>query len=215
MTVLHRISLSLAALTGAAGLFLSAVSAQAQTIAFNNFDLSGSYLFDTSIGINSSFSPAYEFTALEGGRLESITTSILWVSGTNAVTLGLYTSENGKPGMLLETISTSGLSYVFPSELKTLKPFVSSAKTELIAGNSYFLKASASGSASLDWCRNRIGDTGALYIVTTWTTPLLEQNVVRGAFSVMVSPVPEPSTYAALCGVAALGLVVWRRRAKR
>lgn len=34
-------------------------------------------------------------------------------------------------------------------------------------------------------------------------------------FSVAVSAVPEPSTYAALAGLAALGLVVWRRRAAR
>lgn len=215
MTFLHRTSLSLAALAGAAGLFLSAVSTQAQTIAFTNFDLNGSYLFNTSIGIHSSFSPAYEFTVFEGGRLESITTSILWESGTNAVTLGLYTNENGKPGVLLEAISNSDLSFMHPFEPKLLKPFVSTAKTELIAGNSYFLRASASGDASLNWCRNSIGDTGALYIVAEGTTPLLEQNVARAAFRVSVSPVPEPSTYAALFGVAALGLVVWRRRVKR
>lgn len=35
---------------------------------------------------------------------------------------------------------------------------------------------------------------------------------VIGTYSVVSSAVPEPSTYAAVCGVVALGLGIWRRR---
>ena len=36
---------------------------------------------------------------------------------------------------------------------------------------------------------------------------------LNGPTSITISAIPEPSTYAALCGLAVLGLAVWRRRA--
>jgi len=213
MTFLHRSSLLLAALTGAAGLCLSAVSAQAQTVAFSNFDQDGSFSANRSWGISAESSPVFEFTAAAGGQLDSISAPVFWSSGTNAITFTLYSSVNGGLGNPLESISQVGLptSRVGAQPLTT---FVSVQKPELVAGVSYFLMASASGDAQPVWCYNDIGDTGRSLVWPSGTT-IPSGPVERAAFSVMVSPVPEPSTYAALCGAAALGLVVWRRRAKR
>jgi hypothetical protein len=217
MNPTRRSSLLLAALAGAAGMFLSAVSARAQTEAFSNFGTGESYEPYKSTGIHSGYSPGFGFTAVNGGLLDTITASILWVSGTNAVTLTLYTNVNGQLGTPLESLYQSGMPSLLPQVVKPLTPFVSTSKSELVAGNSYFLLASASGSASLDWCYNSTGDTGPRYssLLGGGSPPLYEQGVTRAAFSVTVSPVPEPSTYAVLCGVAALGLVVLRRRLLR
>jgi hypothetical protein len=213
MPFLHRISLSLAALTGAAGLFLFAVSAQAQTLAFTNFGLDGSFYANRSWGIFEGSSPVFEFTAAAGGQLDSISAPVFSWRGTNAITLTLYSSVNGGLGNPLESISQVGLP-TFLVGAQPLTPFVSVQKPELVAGVSYFLMASASGDAQPVWCYNNIGDTGLGLIWPSGTT-IPTGPVERAAFSVMVSPVPEPSTYTALCGVVALGLVVWRRRAKR
>ncbi len=213
MITLSRSSSLLAALVGAAGLFLSAVSAQAQTIAFSNLGLDGSFYANRSWGISEGSSPVFEFTAVAGGRLDSISAPVFWWSGTNAITLTLCSSVNGGLGNPLERISQVDLPK-FLTGAQPLTSFVSVQKTELVAGVSYYLMASASGDAQPVWCYNNIGDTG-LALIWPSGNPIPTAIVDRAAFSVMVSPVPEPSTYAALLGVAALGLVAWRRRMKR
>ncbi len=215
MSVHVRFLSSLANWSVVVGLFLAVVCAQAQTIVFSNFGEGESYQTNTTMGINAGFSPAYGFTAASGGRLDSIKTSILWVSGTNAVTLSLYTDVGGQPGTLLESLQLSDLPGLLPQTVKPLPSFSSIQKPELIAGSSYFLFASASGTASLDWAYNNTSDTGTLFIPSPGGSPYIDKNATRGAFSVSVSAIPEPSTYAALFGAAALGLVVWRRRMKR
>jgi hypothetical protein len=209
----RRSSLWLAALAGAVGLFFSSVSAQAEAIAFTNLGADGSFAANRSWGISEGSSPVFEFTAAAGGRLDSISAPVFSWRGTNTVTLTLYSSVSGGLGNPLESISQVWLP-TFLSGAQPLTSFVSVQKTELVAGVSYFLMASASGDAQPVWCYNNVGDTGRSLI---WPSgnPIPTGPVERAAFSVMVSPVPEPSTYAVLCGVAALGLVVWRRRAKR
>lgn len=208
-------SLSLSAALAVAGLLLSATFAGAQPDAFSNLGLPESYLPNVSMGVHSSFSPAYEFTVDTGGWLDSIRTPILWTEGINTVTLTLFTNTNGHLGTPLESISVSDLPNFWPLEVKPLTPFVSVQKPELVAGASYFLQASATGTATFSWCYNSKGDIGTLYIPSQGGgEPYINYEATRAAFSVSLSAVPEPSTYAVLCGTAALGLVVWRR-AKR
>lgn len=150
---------------------------------------------------------------MEGGRLDSISAPVFWWSGTNAITLTLYSSVNGGLGSPLESISQVDLP-MFLTGAQPLTSFVSVRNPELVVGISYYLMASASGDAQPVWCYNNTGDTG-LALIWSSGSGIPTTIVERAAFSVNLSPVPEPSTYAALCGLVALGLVAWRRRARR
>ncbi len=159
---------------------------------------------------------AFEFTPTASGALDSITAALVWEgTGVNSVTLSLYMNADGELGTFMESITKTGLPDLQPLVVKPLTPFVSVKHPELTAGTSYFLLASVTDGV-VQWCRNSTGDTGTLLEMRQVYAPAFSYPAdARGAFSVSVSPVPDPSTYAALCGVAALGLVMWRRRAKR
>ena len=79
----------------------------------------------------------------------------------------------------------------------------------LQAGTQYWLIADPGNAATVDaWNFNSIGDTGP-HAVSAGGGPFTDGTNTRGAFEILGTPVPEPSTLA-LFGLGSLGLVGWR-----
>lgn len=92
----------------------------------------------------------------------------------------------------------------------------------LIQFGSYGVAGGTNGStANADWAMSggtftislfgQASTSGSAYTLSSGTTYLDDFSTTDSVTS-MTAPVPEPSTYAALFGVAALGFAAWRRR---
>lgn len=136
----------------------------------------------------------------------------LWLfgSGTVPASVGIYSNSSGAPGTLLYTSSTVNIS------AKSLYQF-SFSGANLSNGTSYWIVPQTS--TEISWYlasaaptqQNGSGYTflGASQDIGSGWTSVDATNT----FSVTVSAVPEPSTYAlAGIGLAAAGLMRWRRR---
>ncbi len=85
-----------------------------------------------------------------------------------------------------------------------------------ISGNtSYMVAFESSSSATIKWQAATSSETANLLVGTSGQNRYISPNVVSGSYHAMTvttSAIPEPGTYAALFGAAALGLAVYRRR---
>ncbi len=129
----------------------------------------------------------------------------------------LYTAGVGQPGTLLETLTPSAN----PNTGGTIT-FTSTNSTQLDANTSYWVVASVTSTqAARANMTSSTGETSAY----GWTfSDIRYQSANSGAswatrttfprlsITATASAIPEPSTYAALAGVAVLGLAVYRRR---
>ena len=190
---------------------LAALPASAQTVVFSNLGSGGSYSTTTGVGVGDVFqnqSVGYRFTASDSGTLNSIELALERVGATGNLTLGLYTEGSSAPATLLQSWT---IDYAYKSSLTYVPSF---APTTLNAGDSYYLCAAVpTGLPAWEWYNNNTSAAGQRVVSMNGGAWVNEGTRPQGAFRVTV--VPEPSTYAAFFGVAALGLVVWRRRAKR
>jgi hypothetical protein len=154
------------------------------SILYSNFD--GITFTGNGRTISSSFSPSLNFTATDTGYLSSVLVAGDYSEGADSFTFSLYDHSN----TLIESWSTS-----FINVSGTVATLTSVTNALLTSGQNYTLIASpGDASASGDW---RDFDAA---------TPTLRINGMDS--------VPEPSTYALLGGVAALGFVTLRRRKK-
>jgi hypothetical protein len=158
-------------------------------------------------------------------QLSSVTLSMDVASGTPAgFALMLYSDNAGRPGTPLETLSGSNnpataADYTYTSSGTTLNAnttyWVAASATTGDMFTFYDWKGTTSASeATTGGATWLIGDTLAYSENggSTWT-------IGNGVFALQLSvsttaatAVPEPSTYAALLGLGALGFVAYKRR---
>jgi hypothetical protein len=184
----------------AALILATGVSLQAQTI--TGFG-SGDFLINDS---NSSFdigtspvqtSSATTFSGVDGGTgfYISLNTPVALVSGFAAKPLKLTATLNvaNSNGFAIELFDINGVSAAYSGYWSS---FVTGASTEV----------------TLTYDSTSPGFTGTVIAVLLGTGGTGQTlNVTLDNLAVVV-PVPEPSTYAALSGIAVLGFVAYRRR---
>jgi hypothetical protein len=174
--------------------------------------------------MNRDFSQAFSFTTGQTGSsyLSGVTLSFFYVSPTaSGFEVSLYSGMNASgPSGLLASLSGSNQPSVGEY---TCTP---AAGTILSPGTQYWLVASAptllSGYFSLNSTRSTAEDPGSLtgfsIADTRWTSSdggvSWSSSSSSAQFAVMVSAIPEPSTYAACLGAVVLGFAALRRRRK-
>ncbi len=207
-------------LTG--GLAVAALPVSAQTmVVFSNFDTGDTYNASTLNAVTGSdsilgtaYTQAMSFTASSGGTLSSLELALKSYFGPAAVDVSLCSNAGGAPGAVLE--AWTGPSFTNPAG--AIYSYVSTGTpVELSAGTSYWIVAAPGTSTTwAGWAASNVAQSqGEVSLYNVNGGAYLTYSAYRGTFRVAVSAIPEPSTYAALFGVATLGLVAWRRRAKR
>ncbi len=165
----------------------------------------------------SRYSAAASFTTgTAATSLANVTINLGGGSGSD-FSVSLYSNTNNNPGSLLATLSgptaptTSGHFVYTPTSLLALA-----------ANTTYWWVASVPVSSSTISFNIRSTASTAETSSTGWTIgDTWRQQPISGAynsatgplmFSVAASAIPEPSTYAALAGLVALGFAVYRRK---
>ena len=200
-------------------LFLSALPARAQVLAYGNFSGGSDYDFNSGriiSGPNATpyVTGGYRFTSAADGVLESINAGIMYEgpgNGPNAVTMTLYADNGGTLGPVLESWTLTDLPTM--GNGAPARSFSSVIHPTLVAGGSYFLVGSATANSSICWGRIwgmsdsvlSVGGAAYEYASVPW----------MGAYRVELSAVPEPATSALLLGLAGIGIIAVRRRLRR
>lgn len=220
MTFLARPAVSLSYLTSlcpALLLILAIASPACAQVVVSNLTATGG----GTLSVSTTQSVAGAFTTgATTSLLGNVTLALGNASGATSVfTVALYSSNLGLPGTLIETLSGPAS----PQPVGNYS-FTSGGSTTLNPNTTYFWVGTLASPSSSDRRRplfalstNETSSDGwaitDFYYVKgssgTWNAtagnPLM--------FSVSAtSAIPEPSTYAALAGVAALGLAAYRRR---
>lgn len=204
--------------------FLGALlsSAQAQTTVMLS-NLSGASPGNTST-MNDNSEGSYNLanagsftTGSTGTLLSSITLGLLGGSGTG-FSVGLYSNSSNTPGTLLETLTgetapTAAGNYTYTS----------GGSTVLNANTTYWWVASVPSDSNSVQFNLDYSNAGPEIAQAGWSYGSNSQQQNAGAWNSYDSPtlkfsvttgsaIPEPSTYAALFGLSALGLAAYRRK---
>ncbi len=205
----------------AGGLAVASIPAGAQTtVVFNTFGAGDIYNTEAASTLTGSansvgvpvYAQAAAFTPSSGGYLSSLELPLNVYDSMPVVDVSLWSDAGGAPGAVLQ--SWSGFSF---SEPNIYSFAATGAPVQLVSGSSYWVVANAATSTTwAGWFKPDAAAAipGQPAFYSENGGPFNNPNSA-GAFRVTVSAIPEPSTYAALFGAAALGLVVWRRRVKR
>ena len=143
--------------------------------------------------------------------LDSVDTSLSYVTGVNEVTLSLYSTSGGIPDALIESVTQTGLPDHFGGPFSPTTFFFSGSSI-LEDGESYALVAStATTDDMMIWNFNDTGDTGVVsrQLGSGWT--YLEPDPTP-AFRVNGSAVPEPGSLAIVAGLFATSVGLRRRQ---
>ena len=160
----------------------------------------------------------------------SITMAFSAAQGSPSLSVGLYSAFSvgsvGGSGLLTSLTLSSGNPYAAGNAVFSGTATLAASTTYFVqfdagapsAGNSFFFPAASStsedGGGLAGWS---IGDTGYHAFPNAGSDWAVSSDV--GRFSVQAtetaSAIPEPSTYAAMAGAAALGLAAWRRRQQK
>ena len=101
-----------------------------------------------SSGVGESFTAAIAFTPTATKSATKVTLGIGLVSGTNGVTVALYSDNGGQPGTQLASGNVTGLGVGFTC-CSTVAATIPS--TSLTAGTQYWVVVSASGNTFATW----------------------------------------------------------------
>lgn len=157
----------------------------------------------------------------------------------NLFWFGIYSDANGAPDAALFRLTNPSVAQpggLIPNPMAG-STFTASTPVTLAAGATYWFVmgpdwanvTTADGSTAWSWFAVRppfadgngsVRSTAFIPGNADWSTltssaqfhPGVTYSDWEGAMSIIGSPIPEPSTYAALAGLGALGLVLWRRR---
>ena len=146
--------------------------------------------------------------------LDSVTLQMGAATATGGVfSVSIFSANGSNPGSLLETLSGSTSpfgsgNYTFTSTGLSLAP-----------NNTYHVVAVVTGGlGDYSWQDTSVtSETGPWVFPNYFTTSTNQgggwsQTGASMIMSVTATPIPEPGTYAAVCGALALGLAAWRRR---
>jgi hypothetical protein len=199
------------------------VAYSAPDVVFGNLGSTGlDALSNTNYGVTDTAWLAQGFTV--GGTnttLKSVSLGLFDANSTN-VRLQVFASGTAGPtGTALGTVSQNVL-----GTTPTLQTFVFSPNLSLTSGSSYWIVASTLESSGLfSWAFNSAGDFGTQQNTSGWSAVTNQTRLSTNSGATWansgadrpagfsIQAVPEPSTYAlAGIGVAAAGLMRWRRR---
>lgn len=159
-------------------------------------------------------------TGSEATVLNSL--SLLGVSGSGTdFSVELYSDSGNLPGTLLETLSGP----TSPTSASTTYVYTSGGSLTLSANTTYWWVTTVpTGTTAANFNSNYVTNSADV-AADGWSIGRYAYQTNGGAwsngtgrsmqFSVSTSAIPEPSTYAALFGAAALGLAAYRRRLAR
>jgi hypothetical protein len=176
------------------------------TIIFSNLGVANAYspgiiagwtVAGSSVGFAES---AMAFTSSGNFMLTQIDVAISYNNfGTNSAVLTLDSDSGGLPGAVLMTWTLTNLpTYGTCCILDTVTP---ASPVFLSSGKQYWLAATAGTNSSFDvWDSNSIGQIGPLSQTFTPNTFSGTNISTEGAFDVLGTPVPEPSTLLLLSG---------------
>ncbi len=198
---------------GLIGLLFAAMSSQAAVVAFTTHGPAFSAktqgwgygdIKDTRI--------ASQFTSSISGALHSIALNLQSGSGTKLAAVSLFKDSGNDIGSLLAIfqadVSTGGLKILNNSN----------PDLQLVSGEKYWIEASAAIGSGMygAWNENNQGIRGYLKFGQVNQTPTSTYSITSNgslpAFTVNVTPVPEPSTLVAM-GLFASMTALRRRRA--
>lgn len=190
----------------------------AQTVIVSNLTATsnGTLSISTTQSVAGGFTTGSTSSAFNG-----VTIALGSASGASSVfTVALYSSTSGLPGTLLQTLS--GPSSPQPAGNYT---YTVDTPLTLAPGTTYFWVGSLASPSSTD--RRRSLTTASLSQTSSdgWTindsyyakssSGTWNTGSTPSMFSVSISAIPEPSTYAALAGAAMLGFACYRRHARK
>ena len=197
-----------------------ATGGQAQTVTYSNLAGSSANTLEKFVNISKY---GQSFTAAASGTISSISLNLTTTNSSASafsysVELWSNTSGTSLPNTLLTTF-VSGQDWVnnYSASFNAARviTFDSSGFTAnyaVASGTDYWLVVTSTTGASRAWgTGTTVGGPTAQYNVgsSTWSTVSLAGGM--GA-QVAISAIPEPSTYAALAGFAALGMACRLRR---
>jgi len=184
---------------------------KADTI-FSDFGLGNTYRCCLNWGIGLHIPPfhtvsAMAFTPSSDFDLSQIDLGITWVGNTNSVIVSLQNDSSGLPGATIESWTVSNLPPV--GSTNAIETVIPVSTVELMATQQYWIAVAGVGDASAVWNWNVVGATGA-YAQSDGGIFVLNHDTL-GAFGVLGTPVPEPSSMW-LLGAVFFGLVAFGRR---
>jgi hypothetical protein len=182
------------------------------------FGISGSPLGNALVAQNFT-------TGSNSWTLNSVTLGLLKnnVAFTGDVTAYIYSDSGGTPaGLLASSVTT----HTLPANTSINAEYTFSFSGQSLSGSTtYWVAVSgAASNAGLNWKGTSdnsqstsvgwsIADTGPRTSSDSGSSWGSASSLGVGIFSVSAtSAIPEPSTYAAICGAAVLGLAAWRRK---
>ncbi len=201
------------------GLTLAA-SARAQVVYLSNLGLSE----DSSTPIHSESWVAYQFTTgsnAGGYQFDGVELTLGFGESYDSefrVRSRSHDADTGSPGDSLFSLWTDGDPFFTPDD----DEFLEASTTYWLVVSSVYPYAPATAAswlATADTTQTQLDGwtRGPGYLSTdfgnTWATPT--SGHLFSIEATALTPVPEPSAWAVIAGVMALGVALWRRRAAR
>ncbi|MCX6953078.1 MAG: hypothetical protein NTV51_13070 [Verrucomicrobia bacterium] len=196
-------------------------SLDAQTVVYSNLVTSGN-AFQTWTGASKL---AQSFTPTASGPISSVTLNLTMSSTSVPVYAVEVWSDNGAPTHLPSTLLATLVSGQPWSALYTGTPAVYNASNTITFSSGSYGQNYSLSSDTAYWLvvTSSSGSAKAWGISATASAPTASFSSPGGVWGstslggalgaeISVTAIPEPSTYAALAGLSALGLVVYQRR---
>jgi len=202
-----------------------ATEARAGTIAYTDLGKGNSFAgtFDVVRGINNvagRLDDGFQFTAIAGGNISTISVAMGLTTGTNALYLDLYSNKANYPDTLVKGWTFQNQLPAIQQGQQNLPPLttynVAADDFNIVNGQTYWLIAASAANAAILWFRNDTGASGTEAYRRDGGQFITAPNVTLDAFQVEVAQAksaPEPSTLVlGGLGVLLMSGYAWCRR---